>query len=400
MTGTPLRYRSRGGAGRGSDILRRVSQLAELLERIRKLAPITDDDGNTRRVKVAPPASANDREALRAACGGRLPADLADFLALTTGIELGPLEFRPQPERPFGRDPTFLRASDAGNGDGLAIEATANTTRVWWVGHDPWFLVYWAPSIESFLELFIEVATTLTEEQVVWQPRRESVEVDREDDGDPELTAFVSTLPRAAHVHDLRRAQPGTEVPVECLLSLSNTGEIRRQGLLLAFVPDADAPVVPAEERVVGPPALALSKATAGAGEWTAAAGESTTIEVGVASAGGAGKGIYVEVGGPAMASGLVIAETAWVGDGSTKREATFAQRGMVARAEIPDVALRAAYVIDPSAKRQRPMPTIVVRVSVRGGKAGANLLTVRVGPLGADPGRGSALQGKRVVTR
>jgi hypothetical protein len=225
------------------------------------------------------------------------------------------------------------------------------------------------------------------------------MEVDREEDGDPELAAFASTLPRAARIHDLRRAAVGTEIPIECLTSIAKTGEMRRQGLLFAFVPDADAPPEPAEERVIGPPALALSKSTAG-GEWSATADKTTVIEVGVASAGGAGKGIYVELGGPAFASGLVIAESASVGEGANKREATFTQRGMAVRAELPEVVLRAAYVHDPSAKRQRPMPTILVRVAVKGGKPGANLLTIRVGPLGAEPGRGSALQGKRLVTR
>ena len=175
---------------------------------------------------------------------------------------------------------------------------------------------------------------------------------------------------------------------------------MRREGLLLAFVRDATSAPAPPDERMEGPPVLALSSATAGAKEWAASVGERSTIEVAVSSAGGPGRGIYVELGGPAHASGLLVAETVSVGEGPAMREAAFAEQGMLARAELPDVVLKAAMVVDPNAKKPRAMPTLVVRIGIRGGKAGANLLTIRVGPMRAEPGRGSALQGKRIVTR
>jgi hypothetical protein len=167
-------------------------------------------------------------------------------------------------------------------------------------------------------------------------------------------------------------------------------------------VPVPAAPTGPA--RQVGRPALALSKATAGAGEWQASRETTTTIDVAFSSAGGKGKGIYIEVGGPAFASGLVVAETVSTGKGDAKVEAPFAVRGAAARAELTEVALEAAYAIEEPRRRTTrpepppPMPVMFVRITVRGAKPGANLLTIRVGPLGAEPGRGSALQGKRVV--
>ncbi|MBA3545632.1 MAG: hypothetical protein H0T76_04045 [Nannocystis sp.] len=375
-----------------------MSKLTELLSRIRKLPRRTDDDGETLRVRMAPPASATARYALREACGGELPADLAELLAVTSGIELGSLVFRPEPEHCFGRDRAFLRASHYGNGDGLAIEPCGQVTRVWWVGHDSWFLVYWAASLEAFLELYLERAKRSFDEP--WQPYRESVEVDVQAEEDAELLGFARTLPGAAIVHDLRRAAPGTEVPLECLRALGPDGEVRRKGLLLGFVRDATSPPAPPDQRLVGPPVLAFSSAIAVAKEWAASVGERAIIEVAVASAGGPGRGIYVELGGPAYASGLLVAETVSVGEAPAMREAAFVEQGTVVRAELTDVVLKAALAVDPDAKRPRAMPTIVVRIGIRGARPGANLLTVRVGPMGADGGRGSALQGKRIVTR
>lgn len=193
------------------------------------------------------------------------------------------------------------------------------------------------------------------------------------------------------------------------LFRISDEDEVEITPILMPAAPVAAkrvavpaAPTGPA--RMVGRPALALSKATAGAGEWHASVQETTTIDVAFSSAGGKGKGIYVEVGGPAFASGLVVAETVSIGRGDPKEQATFVGRGAAARAELTEVALEAAYAIEEPRRRTTrpepppPMPVMIVRVAVRGAKPGANLLTIRVGPLGAEPGRGSALQGKRLV--
>lgn len=193
------------------------------------------------------------------------------------------------------------------------------------------------------------------------------------------------------------------------LFRISDEAEVEITPILMPAAPVAPkrvaAPIPTGPGRMTGPPALALSKATAGAGEWNASRETTTTVDVAFSSAGGKGKGIYVEVGGPAFASGLVVAETVSIGKGDAKIEAKFAVRGAASRAELPEVVLEPAYAIEEPRRRTTrpepppPMPVMIVRVGVRGAKPGANLLTIRVGPLGADPGRGSALQGKRIVT-
>jgi hypothetical protein len=196
------------------------------------------------------------------------------------------------------------------------------------------------------------------------------------------------------------------------LFRVSDDAEVQIAPLLMPAAPStatkrAAAPVVPAgPARMIGPPALALSRATAGAGEWHVGAGESTTIDVAFSSAGGKGRGLYVEVGGPAFASGLLTAVDVSFGRDAARVEANFTTRGAVARAELADVNLEPAFAIEEPRRRTTrpepppPMPVMFVRVTIRGAKAGANLLTIRVGPLGAEPGRGSALQGKRLVVR
>ena len=193
------------------------------------------------------------------------------------------------------------------------------------------------------------------------------------------------------------------------LFRVSDDAEVEIMPIMMPAAPVGAKrlPVAPPQTgpaRAIGRPALALSKATAGAGEWPATRESTTTIDVAFSSAGGKGKGIYVEVGGPAFASGLVVAEFVSIGKGDAKVEAKFTVRGGASRAELPEVALEAAYAIEEPRRRTTrpepppPMPVMIVRVGVRGAKPGANLLTIRVGPLGAEPGRGSALQGKRLV--
>ena len=69
-------------------------------------------------------------------------------------------------------------------------------------------------------------------------------------------------------------------------------------------------------------------------------------------------------------------------------------------RAELPELALEAAFEVD-SNKKAPPPPPIEPRrviVTIRGEKAGAGLLTVRVGPIGASGTSGSAMQGKTLT--
>ncbi|MFO0678543.1 MAG: hypothetical protein U0169_18550 [Polyangiaceae bacterium] len=122
--------------------------------------------------------------------------------------------------------------------------------------------------------------------------------------------------------------------------------------------------------------------------------GTASTVEVPFVSAGGANRGVYVELGGPALMDKLVElveAEVAGVKKALTPRGASF-------RADFEDLVIDAAYEEVPKgALPNPPMPSSIAKVTVRGAKAGQGLLTVRIGPVKAEPGRGSVLQGKSV---
>ena len=138
-----------------------MSRIESLIEEIRDLGPVPtedEDDG----LEILPPATDAEIRALRKRCNGVVPADLEEMLGKTAGFAHTFLDWKPEPHSMGARGfEPLLRASHYGNGDGFAIEPHGDQSRVWWVGHDPWFLISWAPSIEAFLELWLERAHAL-----------------------------------------------------------------------------------------------------------------------------------------------------------------------------------------------------------------------------------------------
>src|SRR5205814_5609697 len=109
------------------------------------------------RVRIEAPASTTDLERIEHALGGRrCPSELRRLLALTTEFD--------------GSHPSFGTASldftrfeadagnglflvvDYGNGDGLFLEPGEPTCRLWWLGHDSWFVALVARSIEEYVD--------------------------------------------------------------------------------------------------------------------------------------------------------------------------------------------------------------------------------------------------------
>ncbi|GAB4209265.1 MAG: hypothetical protein OHK0013_28530 [Sandaracinaceae bacterium] len=162
-----------------------------------------------------------------------------------------------------------------------------------------------------------------------------------------------------------------------------------------------ETPFIPSSRpRATGSPSLTLAEA-ASPSTWALAPGGSLNVTVGFANLGGASKGIYLEVAGQAVLSGLVSATDVRVGQTSTK----FEKKGAAFRAEIPGVDLHAGLVPDPDDKGGRnrlPLYDGIHRanVTLHGDKAGVGLLTVRIGPIKAEPGRGSIVQGKTLTVR
>lgn len=164
---------------------------------------------------------------------------------------------------------------------------------------------------------------------------------------------------------------------------------------------EATFSLIPASRaRATGTPSLTLAEA-ASPSVWALAPGGSLNVTVGFANLGGASKGIYLEVGGQAVLSGLVSATDVRIGSSATK----FERKGAAFRAEVPAVDLHAGLLPDPDEKGGRgrlPLYDGIHRanVTLHGDKAGAGLLTVRIGPIKVEPGRGSIVQGKTLTVR
>jgi hypothetical protein len=163
----------------------------------------------------------------------------------------------------------------------------------------------------------------------------------------------------------------------------------------------AVGPFIPASRaRATGTPSLTLAEA-ASPSVWSVSPSGSLNVTVGFANLGGASKGIYLEVAGQAVLAGLVSATDVRIGQTSTK----FEKKGAAFRAEVPTVDLHAGLLPDPDDKGGRhklPLYDGIHRanVTLHGDKAGAGLLTVRIGPMKAEPGRGSIVQGKTLTVK
>jgi hypothetical protein len=152
--------------------------------------------------------------------------------------------------------------------------------------------------------------------------------------------------------------------------------------------------------RVQGPPALALSKGDQRPLPWTMVTDEAFVIEIPFTNQGGASRGVAIEISGPAFQSGLVRTTRARVGDVETMLESKSGAASV--RGELADVAMEAGFTpIGGDKKGALPppaAPSLYLRIEVFGVKPGNGVLTVRITPLKAAPGRGSVLQGKSVT--
>jgi hypothetical protein len=152
--------------------------------------------------------------------------------------------------------------------------------------------------------------------------------------------------------------------------------------------------------RVQGPPALALSKGDQRPSPWMMMAGEAFVIEIPFTNQGGASRGIAIEISGAALQTGLVRTTRAKVGEVETMLESKPGAASV--RGELGDVAMEAGFTpIGGDKKGALPppaAPSLYLRIEVFGVNPGNAVLTVRITPLKAPPGRGSVLQGKSVT--
>ncbi len=159
------------------------------------------------------------------------------------------------------------------------------------------------------------------------------------------------------------------------------------------------APIISSSRpRATGAPSLTLAEA-ASPSVWALASGATLNVVVGFANLGGLSKGVFVEVAGQAVLAGLVAAGDVRIGATSTRLE----KKGASFRAEVPAVELHAGLLPDPDEKRgKQPLYEGIHRANVTldGLKAGSGLVTIRIGPMKAEPGRGSIVQGKTLAVR
>ncbi|WP_437983292.1 hypothetical protein [Sorangium sp. So ce117] len=153
------------------------------------------------------------------------------------------------------------------------------------------------------------------------------------------------------------------------------------------------APASPAAKRAEGAPALGAVADSAT--PWRARVGAEAVLRVRVENCGGPARGLFVEIGGAALADGMVSALAVAI-EGSAV--VAFTREEAAARAELPEAVLEAGFM--PAASKGasaalRPQPAIVIELRVRAERAGQGLLSVRVGPRGATGTAGSAMVGR-----
>ena len=122
------------------------------------------------------------------------------------------------------------------------------------------------------------------------------------------------------------------------------------------------------------------------ASKWVVGVGRELAIDVVVKNIGGAARGVWVELGGPASESvelcGAALDDLPAAVDG--------------ARAAIPEARIAAGFEV--TRKRGEPVPpdeSKTLRVVVRATRAGSALFTIRVGPGAGATTSGSALVGR-----
>lgn len=185
-----------------------------------------------------------------------------------------------------------------------------------------------------------------------------------------------------------------------CVVKRGGRGRVTRELLERPLPPEPPRPVAPIGPPLAqGAPSLALARA-ANPVPWELTVGQAHAIEISFTNQGGAGRGVAFEIGGAALQSGLVRVERASVGDA----EVQLATKGGSARGDLAAAMLPAGWAVEGPPSRKGPPPPVpivhIARFHLVGAKVGSAVLTVRITPLGAQPGRGSVLQGKSITVR
>ncbi len=188
---------------------------------------LIDEDGERVALKLLPPLSAGQIDALQQQAGLPLPEELRSLLAFCSGLEgcLDVIDFTGQ-SLAFAQEEVFphgLPLAADGFGNFWVLDLTSQTTQVapvFFASHDAPVILFQSPDLASFVAEVLRMFTPPYESLVndvhddrIFQVWRKNPGVVRQAEAaasaDPVLRAFALGLPEHFQIVDLRRAGPG-----------------------------------------------------------------------------------------------------------------------------------------------------------------------------------------------
>ncbi len=149
----------------------------------------------------------------------------------------------------------------------------------------------------------------------------------------------------------------------------------------------------PPRARAQGQSVITLVK-TAVPSQWVVPPDGELVVTFEIGNTGGKLDGLYVEIGGPG--AGAIPGGTLAC-DGTS---GVLEQKGATLRGELPKLAIEAGFADDGGQKPPLPLhaSSRPLEIRLRARSKSAGLVTVRIGPLKAPPGRGSVVQGRQLT--
>ncbi len=188
---------------------------------------LIDEDGEKVALKLLPPLSAGQIDAMQQQAGLPLPEELRSLLAFCSGLEgcLDVIDFTGQSVA-FAQEEVFphgLPFAGDGFGNFWVLDLTPQTVQaapVFFACHDAPVILFQSPSLASFVAEVIRMDTPPYESLINDVHNDRICQVWRKNPGviaqpaaassaDPVLRAFALGLPEHFQIVDLRQAEPG-----------------------------------------------------------------------------------------------------------------------------------------------------------------------------------------------
>jgi hypothetical protein len=200
------------------------------LQQIREASYVDPDSDRKKKYRVRPPATTKLRgQIAKWAKDGRVPAELDAFLGLTSGFDGAGItvDFK----QAFTGATGVLAVYDYGNGDCLGLDDEGDRCTVWWIGHDPYGVIFVADSLLEYVTRFAEVAQRGDHENddlIMVKPERQLEPITAAEARQRGADAALDALDDAALVFDFRGAAPRTHVDLPRIPKGSHTQRLGR----------------------------------------------------------------------------------------------------------------------------------------------------------------------------